>query len=223
MSTNKTRAAANAKGRWTMSKLIGLLAGVLIATAPAVARAQSGVPEPQRARDAHTGTATSFSELAKLLEPGAVIRVTDASGRRTTGRLGQLSASSLELLGTRGAGTGGSGTGQARIFPEADVRSIEVRRRDSLVNGTLIGLVAGGVGGAVGGAAVCGSYSCNAARVAAASGALFGGIGAGVGVLTDLAITGRTRVYASGQRSPDVRVAPVLSKGGAGAIVSLRF
>lgn len=206
-----------------------LFAGLLILSSAAVANAQSAVPEPQPSRAARSGSpnkretaaATSFAELAKLLKPGAAIRVTDARGRSVSGRLGQLSTASLELLGSDGSVRGGSVP--ARMFSEADVQSVEVKRRDSVVNGTLIGLVVGAVGGAASGAAICAGYSCDVAPVAAAYAGLLGGLGAGAGLLTDLAITGRTHVYRSNQRPKDVRVSPVLSKAAAGAIVSVRF
>jgi hypothetical protein len=88
--------------------------------------------------------ATSFEELRALVKAGDTIYVTDASGRRTKGRLGELSASSLELL-VRKAGPDGRETlvPQARLS-EGDVRQILLERRDSLRNGTLIGLAVGG-------------------------------------------------------------------------------
>ena len=87
--------------------------------------------------------ATSFEELQALVK-GDTIDVTDVSGRKTKGRLGELSASSLELL-VRKAGPDGRETfvPQARLS-ERDVRQILLERRDSLWNGTLIAEVAEG-------------------------------------------------------------------------------
>ena len=156
--------------------------------------------------------------MAKLLKPGTVIYVTDASGRKTSGRLGQLSAWSLELLGTRSEIHTLTPTPipVSRRFSDADVRAIEVRRNDSVMNGTLIGMAVGGIAGAVVGAANCGQSSCQAGPVAVAFGGLFAGIGAGAGLLIDVLIDPRIRVYTSGQHQTNVRVSPMLSKAGPG-------
>jgi len=42
--------------------------------------------------------ATSFEELKAIVKPGDTIDVTETTGRKIKGRLGELSASSLELL-----------------------------------------------------------------------------------------------------------------------------
>jgi hypothetical protein len=43
------------------------------------------------------GVATSFEKLPILLKPGDAIQVTDAQGHKTTGKLAELTTSSLEL------------------------------------------------------------------------------------------------------------------------------
>ena len=164
--------------------------------------------------------ASSFAELVSVVKPGETIRITEASGRTTRGRLGKLSTSSLELL----VPNSGRDVVAPQVLSEGNVRSIEVERRDSLLNGTLIGLAVGGLGGLLGGAANCGNYSCQAGPVAAAFGALFGGIGAGVGALTDLAKSQRTTIYESvRQRSSAARVSPFVSNKAAGVRLSVRF
>ena len=216
------------------NSLIFLISGFLNVGAPAVASAQSGAREQQASEDARPASssqgaasdsvASSFAELAGLVKPGAVIRVTEVSGRTTKGRLGQLSPSSLELLRPKSGRDGRDVPIRPLVFSEADVQSIELEHRDSLANGALMGLAVGGLGGLVGGAAYCGDYSCQAGPVAAAFGALFGGIGAGVGALTDLAISGHTSLYqAPRQRSAVIRVSPVMSNSAVGALVSVRF
>jgi hypothetical protein len=124
--------------------------------------------------------------LASLVKSSDTIRVTEASGRTTKGTLGKLSTSSLELLNPKSI---------PAAFSKSEVRMIELERRDSLWNGTLIGLGAGGLSGLIGGAANCGNDSCQAGPIAAAFGALFGGIGAGVGALVDLGFPKRTTIY----------------------------
>jgi hypothetical protein len=100
---------------------------VLLLLGPAEARAQL--------------VATSFADLQTLVRAGDTLEVTDTSGRRTTGRLGDLSASSLELLVWRNDHLGERTVPQKVV--EADVTRIRLARRDSLWNGTAIGLGVG--------------------------------------------------------------------------------
>jgi hypothetical protein len=172
--------------------------------------------------------ATSFDQLRSLVKPGDTVYVTDASGHKTKGRLGELSASSLELL-VRKTGPDGRDTfvPQARLS-EGDVSQIVVQRRDSLLNGTLIGLAPGAAISllflvADGG---CDCYDVGG-RAGFAGGILLfaGGIGAAIGAAIDASITKRETVYyrAPGKRSPGVLVSPLLSKSGVGIQMSVRF
>lgn len=76
------------------------------------------------------GVANSLNQLRSsgLLKPGDAVYVTDGNGRRTKGKIRDLSSTSLTL--TEGRDT--------RNLDETDVRKIE--RRDSLENGIWIGL-----------------------------------------------------------------------------------
>ena len=171
--------------------------------------------------------ATSFEELGALVKPGDTIYVTEANGRKTKARLGELSPSSLELL-VRKTGPDGRETfvPQSRLS-ERDVRQIRLERRDSLLNGTLIGLavgagpwlVAGAIAGTGGGG--CGSDS----NICSGVGLIVGGIAAGIGAGIDALITERPTVYyqAPRQGSSGVRVSPFASKSAAGIQMSLRF
>jgi len=77
--------------------------------------------------------AMSFEELRTRVQPGDTVRVTETSGRQTTGRLDLLSAAMLQLT-----------TGRERhAFGERTVRRVERRTRDSVRNGVLIGIAAG--------------------------------------------------------------------------------
>ena len=170
--------------------------------------------------------ATSFEELRALVKPGDTIDVTDPSGRKTKGRLGDLSASSLELL-VRKTGPDGRETfvPQARLS-ERDVRQVLLERRDSLLNGTLIGLavvafpswatISYGLQGG-------GEGPRNGPIVG--MGVVFLGIGAGIGAWVDASITERTTVYyqAPSQRSSGLQVSPLFSKSAAGIQMSLGF
>ena len=169
--------------------------------------------------------ATSFPELQGLVRTGDTIYVTDASGRRTKGKLGAISPSTLELLVRKTAPDGSeSFVPQARLT-ESDIRQIVVSRRDPPWKGMLIGLAA--VGGPW--AFIC-SRGCvygepggeDLIRITAL---ITTGISAGIGTLVDAAMMKRTMVYykAPTARSPAVEVSPLLSKSAAGIQMSLRF
>ena len=155
---------------------LSALSALLLAIAPFDARAQV--------------VATSFEELQPLLKPGDPIDITETGGRKIKGRLGELSASSLELQAREG------GT----RFSEGDVRQIRLARRDSLWNGTLIGFAPGAAIGALmlffG--AGCDCYTIESrAPFALTTMAVAGGIGAGIGAAIDASIVRRTTVFAA--------------------------
>lgn len=163
--------------------------------------------------------------MRALVRPGDSLHVTDASGRKTSGRLGELSASSLELL-ARKTGPDGRETfvPQARLS-ERDIRQILIERRDSLLNGTLIGLASGAAPWILAVPAGCFNTrrfphtQCPQYLLATSI------IGTGVGAAIDALIIKRTTVYyqAPGQRSSAVLISPLFSKSGAGIQMSVRF
>lgn len=87
--------------------------------------------------------ATSFEQLRALVKPGDTVYVTDASGRRTKGKLGELSAASLELLVRQTQSDGSEKWVPKARLSEGEVRQITRERHDSLWNGALIGLAVG--------------------------------------------------------------------------------
>jgi hypothetical protein len=172
--------------------------------------------------------ATSFEELQALVKSGDTIDVIDATGRKTKGRLGDVSGSSFELL-VRKTGPDGREmfVPEARLF-ERDIQQIRLVRRDSLWNGTLIGFAPGAAIGMfilfVG--AGCDCYTIESRAPIALSTMLFaGGIGALIGGTVDASIVKRTTVYfrLPDSRSAGLQVSPVLSKAATGVKVGLRF
>jgi hypothetical protein len=73
---------------------------------------------------------TSFEELRQVLKKGQTVVVTDATGQRTKGKVGDLSPSSLVVL-----------VPEARTFTKLTVS--EIRVTDPVSNGALIGAAIG--------------------------------------------------------------------------------
>jgi hypothetical protein len=148
--------------------------------------------------------AASFDALAGRIHVGDRIWVTDATGREVRGRLERLSSDGL-VLDANGLET----------FAAADVRRIRVRDRDSLKNGTLIGL---GVGGAMGTAWCIGAVADDSgeldARVECAEGfTVFPGMGALIGLTVDALIPGKVRVVYQAPLPRETSRASVTSVG----------
>ena len=173
--------------------------------------------------------ARSFEELRRDLKPRDTVVVTDGSGAKTHGRIMQISESSL-LIRTKERERDPSGheytswTGQ-RTFAQTDVTVII--RKDSLWNGTLLGLGAGVAAYALARTTdscapfpydLCyNSYGVFPLLV-------YPTIGAIAGALIDRA-TGNVKVYLapSGGSAKSVTVSPRLRHGGGGIAVSMKF
>ena len=161
------------------------------------------------------GIAASFEQLQVLVKPGDTVTVTDTTGHETTGKLADLSSSTLGLL----AG------GTRRELSENDVRTIQQRRTDSLANGAIIGLAVGAGASAalVIAVAAVDSEEVDEGLAALAIGA-YAGIGAGIGVGVDALIRRRQVIYQHPSTSGlQVGVAPWLTRQRKGVLVTLRF
>jgi hypothetical protein len=162
--------------------------------------------------------ATSFEQLRALLKPSDTIQVTHMRGRKTTGKLELLTASTLEIqLRNKGF--------PPLRFSEADVKEIRLERHDSLLNGTLIGLAAGAAPGISFIALRSkGSDPIQDANTVIGITVVPAAIGAGVGALIDWLIFKRTTVYRTPtQRSSPLQVNPLLLKSAAGVQMSVQF
>jgi hypothetical protein len=181
--------------------LILMLAAALAAPGPALAQ------EPVR----------SFDQLNTRLKPGDTVYVTDAQGREIKGRILSLGTDALALEG------GG------RTYGPADVATIQVHRADSLRNGALIGL---GIGS---GLALAG---CLAAELSEGDSehagwcvlgaAVYGGVGASIGIGIDALIPGKKIVAyrapgSAGLSHARLSVAPVVTPRAKGVAVSFAF
>jgi hypothetical protein len=175
----------------------GILAGVSI---PASALAQS--------------VAHSFTELASVVSVGQTITVTDATGAETKGRVTQFSPTSLTL----------AFDSATREFAESEVRLIQQRHKDSLLNGALIGAGITVAVPLVYFALICSDDSEDCGGEAAVAIAGYAGLGLGIGTLIDLAVTGKETIYVPGQApKPSVSIAPLVTRDRKGVQVALRF
>jgi len=142
---------------------------------------------------------TSFSELPTVVKTGDTVDVTDAKGRTLRGRINDLSRSSLELTARKRAPDGSEPFVSIGRFSETDVREIRRQHRDSLLNGTLIGLAIGlGIAAFPAAGIFChGGYEQFTASPASCAAFLgiAGGIGAGAGLAVDAARVERRMVY----------------------------
>lgn len=124
----------------------------------------------------------TFDQLGALVKPGETLTITDSMGKRTRGKLTDLSTTSLMLDVSR----------KSHAFAPADIDTIE--KRDSLGNGALIGFAIG-----AGLASILGFTSSEARDEGAALilfGALvYGGAGAGIGVGIDALGKGLRVIY----------------------------
>ena len=184
---------------WQRSLIALSLVGLF---SPAAISAQTRQSQP----------ATTFSDLAALLPPGASVEVTDQQGRRINGEVAVLSGQSLSLATGNGS----------RIFMQPDVSEIRRHISDRVLDGGLIGLVAGFAVPAT----ICASRSDSSETAACVFGTLtFGGLpGFAIGAIVDAVRTRKVTVFRPGSGRPGtVIVSPVIAPGGIALRASLRF
>ncbi len=158
------------------------------------------------------GIANSFTELRLLVRPGDTVSVTGTTGGEVTGKIAELSPSSLALMVN----------GQRRDLHESDVTTIRQRRGDSLQNGALWGLCIGaGLPAAL--FALSGAHDVNGGMVAMGM-LIDGGVGAGIGAGVDALIVTRQVIYQRGSsQGASLRISSILTAERKGALVSIRF
>ena len=149
---------------------------------------------------------------------GDRVRVTDESGRTITARVAAISDSGLTLQ---------DGSERAEI-PYGAIVKID-RPRDRIWDGALGGFAIGAGIGLIGIAAEEKDTSCQPEAwfcgasfgpPASAVVLMLGGIGAGIGAGVDALIGGKKTLY---ERGRQVRIAPVVGRGGAGARVTVAW
>jgi hypothetical protein len=157
--------------------------------------------------------ARSFEQLQVFVGPGDTIALREASGEEFSARIADLSATELVVMVD----------GRRRAYHADDVIRIRQRRGDSLANGTWLGF---GIGAGLGLVAVAADDSgfIDNAGWAVVVAAIYGGIGAGIGVGVDALIRRRQVIYDHQPgTTPAVAIVPFLGVKSAGAMVTLRF
>ena len=150
-------------------------------------------------------TATSFDELRRVLKDGQAVVVTDASGRRTKGRVASVSASPPLLV---------VHAPDARTFAPDSIGLI--RAVDPVWTGAVIG-------GSVGFGLALWDYLIDPSEPGnAAIFTVFTGVGAAVGLGLDAAIKGKV-LFRSPGHTARLTVAPLVANHRKGVLVSLRF
>ena len=165
------------------------------------------LPAPVRAQQ----PVSSLEELKVLQSTNSPTIVTDTTGREFRGALVEASRAGLSLrVG-----------GKTQPFAVADVRSVRVRKEDSLANGALIGLVVSAGLSSL----IFLDNECHDDAACYVGVALNSGLGALTGTAIDALIHRHVVVYtapASGGRT-GLTVAPVAMRTGAGVRVTLAF
>lgn len=181
--------------RSTLVPVLTLLIGVAILATPA--RAQ--------------GIARTLDELRLITRPGQTVTITDTSGAEATGRITSMSPAAIRV----------QVKGSAREWTEGEIRTIRQRVPDSLSNGALWGLGIGAGLMGLGLAAVGVEDGDEGWAVLAV--AIYGGIGAGIGVGVDALIRSKQVIYQRPTTSVGWRVSPLVTPIARGARISFRF
>ena len=173
---------------------------------------------------AQTGAPTSsIGDLQKIVKPGEVLIVIDDKGQRTTGRLADLSSSTLTLQ-LPGQGARSWLISDRPVPPEQRPLAFDsvarIDRRDSMKEGAWAGLAVGfGLAALVG--QQCDSEDfCGTLAVLSLSALVGGPV---VGALIDHSIT--TPIYRapSGRVTASLGLSPAMARKGAGVSLKLGF
>ena len=155
---------------------------------------------------------SSFKDMQFLVGPGNRVTVVDSAGAEITGRIAELAASRLSIQTPSGP----------RSFSQDDVVVVRQRRSDSLKNGLAIGAAIGA------GLGLVAEVSCGwNDEYCGRPGWVTLGMtvwGVGIGTFADAMLKTPTDVFRHGPGTiGSWSVAPVVTRGGAGARVALRW
>jgi len=159
--------------------------------------------------------ADSFASTAgRLAASDKPVVVTTASAGKISGKLLDLSESSLTILVGH----------ERRTLQKSEILQVaEIHRHAG--QGALTGLVMGAALGAVGMFLACADCGEESGAFALAGAIVYGGIRAGIGALVGAATTTERNVYRAPAPAADARIAvtPLVTTRGAGITATLRF
>ncbi len=193
--------------RLTRAACLGVWLG--LATAAAARAQPAGRVTPT------IGVATSFEQLRVIVGPDANVTVTDAAGAQLSGRISELSPSTLAILAN----------GIRHDFGEGDVASIRQRRGDPLGNGALWGFAVGAGLAALAVGTAASDCDCDVSAgawlwVVGANSVFVAGLGVGI----DALIRRDHVIYRPGPAaSRRLAIRPELARGRAGVSLSMGF
>jgi len=158
--------------------------------------------------------ASTFRELQAnpTLEQHDTVEITETNGTTYKARLTSISDRTLTV----------TSQGAPRTLTETQVLQIRHGRRDSLWNGSLIGLAAGAGAGVVAVASTCPNDPECSAIATVVFVPTFAAGGAAVGALIDTLIRKQETVF-SRSNATQMHIAPIVGKKVAGVHVSFRF
>jgi hypothetical protein len=164
---------------------------------------------------------TSFDEVSTRLKVADNVKVTDTAGRKVQGYIRDLSPSGITVQTAESTGSGVSSVGEV-VFPAAAVKTIELRQRDSLKNGTWIGFGIGAGLGLIGSLGAC-TDGCSGTTLLALP--LLAGEFALIGMGIDALIKRDVLVYRASSSPPTARIsiAPILLPTRQGVAVRVIF
>lgn len=166
----------------------------------------AAIPGGARAQPAGTPS----RGLDRLLTPGMTAWITDSSGREEELRITGVTSDEITT----------TAAGRVRRFDPSDIRRVEARRSDSVLDGALIG---------AGVAIASGLFLCTRTepwencRDDVGPILRIGAIGAGAGIAVDALIRGRRTIYSSDRGAASLRVAPLLGADAKGLQFSVAF
>lgn len=160
-----------------------------------------------------------FDQLDRRLRTGDTVWITDGSGREIKGTLSSLTPTALTIDARR-----------PLTVRADDVRVVQLRRRDSLKNGAIIGAAAGLAAGGILLWGICrlegGNPGCGASELFWGASA---GAGMALGIAIDLALPGRKRVVYRSAGLPGapprarISISPILAPRKSGVAVTVSF
>lgn len=196
---------AGAFGAAPIGAGVGVTIGALIPQMKPVYRATESPISSPRSRAAPGIQASLLEVLALRVNLDDRLRVEDQSGRRTNGRLTQLTDDVITIQ---------TDAGSEKRFTRATIRQVAVGHRP-IRTATLVGAGAGAVYGAL-------SECRGGAHADCPDGVIIGGaLGAGVGVLAGALLDRTTIVYPDPEKR--TRVLPAISRGAVSVRVSRRW